>query len=242
MSTWLRSSLVSHTAHSISLTFFFLDWENHRTFHEHENSLILKLFSFQFLNEFGTLLYIAFVKPYGEKDVIELHPTDETDYCIRARDSPLITEEHKNCYEELRYQYMGILLMKVVVDALKDFLLPLLKRKWRAFRIAGASISEAIVEEDCEDKEGSADARKHELEDEIMMPPYESALADFNQIVLTFGFVAMFGIAFPLGSLIVAFYGVAQSGVDSHKLLHFCQRPLSKECDNIGADSPSAII
>ena len=168
-----------------------LDWENHRTNHEHENSLILKLFSFQFLNEFGTLLYIAFVKPYGETDQITLRPTEETDYCIRARESPLINEEHRNCYEELRYQYMGILLMKLVIDALKDFALPWLKRKWRAFRLAGASITEAIYDD--EDDHKNKSASDIELEEEIVMPPYESALADFNQLVLTFGFIALFG-------------------------------------------------
>eukprot|EP00656_Telonema_subtile_P045911 TRINITY_DN5218_c0_g1_i15.p1 TRINITY_DN5218_c0_g1~~TRINITY_DN5218_c0_g1_i15.p1 ORF type:complete len:815 (-),score=268.51 TRINITY_DN5218_c0_g1_i15:1544-3988(-) len=205
------------------------DMENHRTQQEHENSLIAKLFGFQFVNNYGTLFYIAFVKPYGEVDHIELWPTTETDFCIRARDSPLITEEHRNCYSELRSQYMGILLSKIFVDAIVDLVLPWVLRKWNAYSVAGLSVCDAIT-----GTSGEGEA-EHCQEDELVMAPYASSIDDFNQLILTFGFVVLFGVAWPVGTLVIAAYGIVQNAVDSYKLCWFCQRPLSKEQDDIGA-------
>ena len=37
-------------------------WENHRTQTEFEDALILKTFTFQFINSYTSLFYIAFIK------------------------------------------------------------------------------------------------------------------------------------------------------------------------------------
>ncbi len=37
-------------------------WENHRTKTEYDDSLILKLFAFEFVNNYGNLFYLAYFR------------------------------------------------------------------------------------------------------------------------------------------------------------------------------------
>jgi anoctamin-10 len=50
-----------------SLALYLNKNENHRTDTEYEDSLILKLFAFQFVNSYAALFYIAFIKEYMGK-------------------------------------------------------------------------------------------------------------------------------------------------------------------------------
>ena len=96
------------------------DVENHRTHEEYDNALIYKKFCFQwvctihnaqsqqnvvcrFINNYGTLLYVAFIKPLGENYKITLWPTSATDYCIADFDHDYGDEPSRNCYDELQY-------------------------------------------------------------------------------------------------------------------------------------------
>jgi hypothetical protein len=45
------------------------DRENHRTDTQYEDSLIAKLFMFQFVNSYASFFYVAFVQPYGSNPV-----------------------------------------------------------------------------------------------------------------------------------------------------------------------------
>ena len=38
------------------------NWENHRTQTAYDDALIIKLFAFQFVNNYASLIYIAFFK------------------------------------------------------------------------------------------------------------------------------------------------------------------------------------
>lgn len=40
-------------------------WENHRTETEYEDALIGKVFVFKFINSFGSMCYVAFIKQVG---------------------------------------------------------------------------------------------------------------------------------------------------------------------------------
>lgn len=70
------------------------DWENHRTKTGHERSLVLKVFSFAFMNSYISLLYVAFVncndpnatydKESGGLDIIALSANSTSiSPCIR---------------------------------------------------------------------------------------------------------------------------------------------------------------
>ena len=37
-------------------------WENYRTYSEYENQLVYKLFAFQFVNNYASLFYVAFLR------------------------------------------------------------------------------------------------------------------------------------------------------------------------------------
>ena len=44
------------------IAYMLTNWENHRTQTVYDDSLIIKLFAFQFVNNYASLLYIAFFK------------------------------------------------------------------------------------------------------------------------------------------------------------------------------------
>ena len=41
-------------------------WETHRTKTDHDNSLIMKIFAFEFANNYGPLFYLAYLRNVGE--------------------------------------------------------------------------------------------------------------------------------------------------------------------------------
>ena len=117
------------------------DVENHRTHEEYDNALIYKKFCFQwvctihnaqsqqnvvcrFINNYGTLLYVAFIKPLGENYKITLWPTSATDYCIVDPDHDYGDEPSRNCYDELQYWQAGDFKMHrwLVVDSAGFFI------------------------------------------------------------------------------------------------------------------------
>eukprot|EP00658_Telonema_sp_P-2_P033209 TRINITY_DN24422_c0_g1_i2.p1 TRINITY_DN24422_c0_g1~~TRINITY_DN24422_c0_g1_i2.p1 ORF type:complete len:403 (-),score=93.36 TRINITY_DN24422_c0_g1_i2:480-1688(-) len=198
------------------VAFKLTDWENHRTVQDYENSLIGKQFGFQFINNYGSLLYIAFVKPYGEHE--DLHLWGVSDGCARQRGTD---DNDGTCYEQLEGQLIGIVASKVIVDGVLDILLPWLKGKWKRYQLSG---------------DMSLDTRHVDLvEEQLSLNEYTSSLWDFNQLVLTYGFVAMFAVAWPGTVLVIAIYGVVQNWVDCTKLLLTFQRPIPHEQDNIGS-------
>ena len=48
------------------LAYILTNWENHRTQTAYDDALIIKLFAFQFVNNYASLIYIAFFKVVSE--------------------------------------------------------------------------------------------------------------------------------------------------------------------------------
>eukprot|EP00658_Telonema_sp_P-2_P004621 TRINITY_DN11714_c0_g1_i6.p1 TRINITY_DN11714_c0_g1~~TRINITY_DN11714_c0_g1_i6.p1 ORF type:complete len:654 (+),score=169.07 TRINITY_DN11714_c0_g1_i6:238-2199(+) len=172
------------------------DLENHRTVQDYENHLIGKQFGFQFINNYGTLLYITFIKPVGEDEELEIWGV--TDGCHRERGAD---DENGTCYEQLEGQLIGIVASKVIVDAVLDILLPWIMGKWKRYQLVGE------IGLDTGDVEF--------IEAQLTMNEYTSSLWDFNQLVLTYGFVAMFAVAWPGAVLVVSANGLLQWIIDS---------------------------
>jgi len=200
------------------------DWENHQTHELYDNSLIMKIFTFEFINTYSSLFYVALVKPaQGEDSDGALWPTSFKDYCIVEEGSPKIDDEHQFCYDELRISYIGILVSKMIVDAAMDIALPYFLTQLKRYQTHGELQSvEATKEEQLS------------VENQLLMTEYDTSLWDYNQLILTFGLVAMFGMAWPFGVLLVAVYAMIQNGVDGFKLCQANQRPLRRECSGLG--------
>ncbi len=91
---WITAS----NAAFASLATWLTDWENHMTHNQHANMLIYKQFTFQFMNSYASLFYIAFVKgqtrttnevegqyitslfPFAQR-LLEKYTSEPYDYC-----------------------------------------------------------------------------------------------------------------------------------------------------------------
>jgi len=141
----------------------------------------------------------------------------------------------------LSSQLIGILISKIFVDGIFDYALPCVLNgintgNWgcgeeqdaaNASNLSEDASNEEIIEEQKENL--------NEFEQQIDRCPHGGVLYDYNQLTLTFGFVVMFGAAWPLAPFVVCLYNFSQAFVDQKKLLHQVQRPLYIPVPDIGA-------
>lgn len=69
---------------------------------------------------------------------------------------------------------------------------------------------------------------------QINLQVYDTPLNDYCQLVLTFGFIVMFGAAWPLTPLVVMGYVISQSFIDQKRMLLQTQRPQFESAYDIG--------
>jgi hypothetical protein len=163
------------------------DWENHQTETSYEDSLIYKTFFFQIVNNYGALVYVAFIKGsvYG---------------CWSNPDNSM------DCMGELEVLFIVIFLVRMA-NGFIEIGYPILRRHWRdsgedsgdddASTSSGGSIHSA--------EEGSQSAiAVEDFEAEVALPPYEGTFGDYAQIILQYGYVTMFILAFPVASALVS--------------------------------------
>ena len=69
---------------------------------------------------------------------------------------------------------------------------------------------------------------------EFEMEEYESTFDDFDEIVIQYGYVTMFVVAFPLAPMLALANNVLETRIDSSKLCVMTRRPEPKGASNIG--------
>lgn len=182
------------------------DLENHRTDREYENYLIIKVFLFQFCNSFASFFYIAFVKQYLEDSGCLPSAFGEND-----------------CMTELKDQLLILFLIRIVVGNTLEVVVPYLKYRFQLYRERHSM--DAIKQ------------RHNYIEDQAKLMPYESeeAFEDYNEMVIQFGFINLFVVAFPLTPLLAFLNNMAEIHVDAVKLCYVHRRPFPEPAKSIGA-------
>lgn len=181
------------------------DYENHRTDTEYQNNLIAKSFLFKFVNSYNTLFYIAFIKKYD----------DSVGGCVAG-----------DCLAELRLQLATIFITSIIVNNSLEVFVPMIKTKLadRANRqeVAGAPAGAKVF------------AEKSIPEKEFELEPYDSTVDDFDELVVQYGFVTLFVVAFPAAPLLALINNVFETRIDSFKVCTLTRRPEPRGCANIG--------
>lgn len=70
---------------------------------------------------------------------------------------------------------------------------------------------------------------------ESQREPYGSTTGDFHEIVIQFGYMAMFAMIFPVGPLVCMLYNALEIRIDASKLYTSCQRTRPTVANSIGA-------
>ncbi|XP_020291334.1 anoctamin-4 isoform X2 [Pseudomyrmex gracilis] len=192
--------------------------ENPRTQTEYEASFTFKIFLFEFVNFYSSLIYIAFFKGRffvqpGDADAraSEFYRI-KTDVCDPA-----------GCLSEVCIQLAIIMVGKQCFNNILEILSPKLWNWWRKRTQVAATKDH--------DRRYTAWEKDYQLQD-----PGRLALFDeYLEMILQYGFVTLFVAAFPLAPLFALLNNIAEIRLDAYKMVKEARRPLAERVEDIGA-------
>ncbi|XP_041450055.1 anoctamin-4 [Drosophila obscura] len=192
--------------------------ENLRTHTEYEDSYTFKIFFFEFMNFYSSLIYIAFFKGRFFD-----YPGDD-----QARRSQFFRLKNDicdpaGCLSELCIQLAIIMVGKQCWNNFMEYLFPKFWNWWRQRKHKQATKDESHLHMAWE-------------QDYHMQDPGRLALFDeYLEMILQYGFVTLFVAAFPLAPLFALLNNVAEIRLDAYKMVTQARRPLAERVEDIGA-------
>ncbi|XP_063836611.1 anoctamin-4 [Ostrinia nubilalis] len=197
---------------------FLTNMENPRTQTEYEDSYTFKIFFFEFMNFYSSLIYIAFFKGRFYD-----YPGD--DQARRSEFYKLKGDicDPAGCLSELCIQLAIIMIGKQCFNNFLELGYPKFHNWWR-------QRSHRAVTRDLS-KPHMAWEQDYHLQD-----PGRLALFDeYLEMILQYGFVTLFVAAFPLAPLFALLNNIAEIRLDAYKMVTQARRPLAERVEDIGA-------
>ncbi|CAK1593025.1 unnamed protein product [Parnassius mnemosyne] len=197
---------------------YLTNMENPRTQTEYEDSYTFKIFFFEFMNFYSSLIYIAFFKGRFYD-----YPGDD-----QARESEFLKLkgdicDPAGCLSELCIQLAIIMVGKQCFNNILELGYPKFHNWWR-------QRSHRAVTRD-PNKPDMAWEQDYHLQD-----PGRLALFDeYLEMILQYGFVTLFVAAFPLAPLFALLNNIAEIRLDAYKMVTQARRPLAERVEDIGA-------
>jgi len=194
------------------------NWENHRTDSEYENSLIMKIFAFYFVNSYTSLFYIAFFKGSGRI----FNASALKDACKSGRTD--ISVISSGCMDELTIQLVTILCVNLVVGQSREVAIPWLLGK----------VNLLLLKRNL--KKNSTEPKKiAQWEKEAKKPAFPGTFDEYSEMVIQFGYITLFAASFPLAPLLAVLNNMVEIRTDALKLLEAHSRPEYRGATGIGA-------
>lgn len=186
-----------------------------RTETEYEDSFTLKMFIFQFINYYASLIYIAFFK--GR---FLYHPGDievRRNIFAKARYDMC---DSAGCFFDLCVQLIIIMLGKQFFNNIIEIFWPILRVWWNKRTGHDNHLSEAYTR----------------WEQDYDLAPYTrlSLFNEYLEMVIQYGFVTMFVAAFPLAPFFALINNFIEIRLDAFKYLTQCRRPRAERIQDIG--------
>ncbi|OQR90610.1 anoctamin-like protein [Achlya hypogyna] len=127
--------------------------------------------------------------------------------------------ESNSCIGELRVQILTLFLVAIVGGNFVEVALPLVRYRFNLWRA----------------QEHASDLSEEERQ--VMWTSYDDddAFADYNEIVIQYGFVTLFVIAMPLTPLLAIANNVLEVHIDAFKLCNGHRRPFPHRASDIGS-------
>ena len=148
-------------------------WENHETYQKHNDSLIIKLFAFKFVNSYLNLAYIAFFK-------------DQEGGC-----------EKGSCIKELSYRLFTIFITGILLNII-EILLPLVKNFYNSregFLLSKVRFNDPSKSFICDvEKQSTFDEYDHAVKDYLELITRIGYLILFGTTHQLFGIIVVIGI------------------------------------------------
>ncbi|KAG6001606.1 hypothetical protein E4U21_004009 [Claviceps maximensis] len=209
------------------------EFENHRTADDHEMSLTLKLFVLSIITNYLPILLTAFVYvPFG--DEIIPHVKELLGQLFPAFTSSLIFQPFRSDSDRLRTQVIALTVTGQLSDFFEENILPLIKYKltewYRDFRRAYTKDTMLLTLTTDDPKE--ADFLK-QVRNQSMRSKY-NVQDDIAEIVLQFGYLALFSPVWPLVSMGFLVNNWIELRSDFARICIEHQRPTPTRSDGIG--------
>jgi hypothetical protein len=215
------------------------DWENHRTQTEYDDSLVVKNFMFEFINNYFTLFFIAFLM--GN---IDIPFKDLWDYLSRVvLKEGLFPDEMTPCQNskgETMTSCMGILQRQLLVvftgkqgaSLLKQYVQPLHAARGRVKKE-----NSEIIQKNKFRAEGHQYPLEidNQFEKEKFLAPYESNFDDFKEMSIQFGYATLFAVSYPLAAMFAWLNNLIEMRLDAYQLCNMHQRAYWRQQEDIGS-------
>ena len=216
------SMLITVTAASINLVFILVfnvvydltaiwitEKELHRTQTSYDDSLIVKIYVFQFINYYASIFYIAFVKGQfiGSPDNYNKWFGYRQEEC-----------QPGGCFVELTIQLAIIFCGKQFLLAIVEYCIPLF---WKLLNLM------KMTKEQRKEKATNLDF-------ELVEYGQDSLFYEYLEMVIQYGFITIFVCAFPLAPLFALFNNILELRLDSKKILELHRRPTAQKVRSIG--------
>ncbi|CAG8507881.1 13109_t:CDS:10, partial [Gigaspora rosea] len=188
-----------------NVAWWLTNFENHKTPTQFEDSLIIKSYLFDFFNFYSTLFYIMIFK---EQYVGEL---------IKQKN---IGCEYKNCMIELTIQLPIILIGMQIIGQFSEILIPWALSKLEKRQI----VREMKILKGKYRRSGKKNTEIPQWIYDDRLSPNTGTIVEYEEMVIQFGFIALFGSAFPLAPLFAWLNNIVEIRADAFKFIVELQR------------------
>jgi hypothetical protein len=202
------------------------DFENYRTESEYRTHLIIKVFGFRFVSQFGTLYYYAWISMDNEQSM--------QNGLIRMGTSLII-------YTTVAH-WWSIFLQVYFFMFIRNIRRYLYRRKLRK-ELKNIELEEESISTKLSDAEARQariiskrmllDQAQDDIWFELMNPAHDS-FPEYITAVLQFSFVACFSVVLPITPLFCLFNYLLSMRYDAYKLCRGRRRPLAQKTGGIG--------
>lgn len=220
-----NASIVASALNSVQIVIFNMiyntiavylnNYENHRTATAYDDSLITKLFIFQFVNSYASFYFLAFIAPYIARPSHLDDDGSEGDYVGECGAS--------DCMIPLSVNLGIIFFMNLTVNNVIEVVVPIIMNKLKTKS----------------ETKGTQNSEKLSLpERQYLLQEYDvgmNVLKEYAETAVQFGLMTVFISALPIATLIAFIYNAFEIKLDAWKLLKVYQRPIPKIAEDWGA-------
>ena len=186
------------------LAYAFNSYENHKTYDSYESSLATKVFMFQFVNSFNSIIIISFIKRW----------IDFMGGCVKNMQFGKSVSAYNYCDEELENQMVTIAIMNFFKN-FSEIGVPWLLNKYRNMKKVDKSKEERLAKDPTYKLRKSLDYQ-YDLND-FNVGFIDSTFDDYLELTIQFGFVILFAMSFSLLPMIAFVTNIMEMQVDKTK-------------------------
>uniref|UniRef100_A0A0K8SKC7 Anoctamin n=2 Tax=Lygus hesperus TaxID=30085 RepID=A0A0K8SKC7_LYGHE len=192
--------------------------ENPRTQIEYEDSFTFKIYFFEFMNFYSSLIYIAFFKGRFFS-----YPGDQDSRSSELARIKGDVCDPAGCLFELCIQLAIIMVGKQLFNNFLELAYPAMINWWR----------KRIHKSQTKDK--SRAYTRWEQDYQLQDPGRLALFEEYLEMVLQYGFVTLFVAAFPLAPFFALVNNIGEIRLDAFKMVAQSRRPLAERVEDIGA-------